>query len=53
MQHTSFADANPARENILTRLRCAKYFVEPHIQSFAEFRCWKGKRVLEEPMGWL
>ena len=24
-----------------------KYFVEPHIPGFADFNCWKGKRVLE------
>jgi SAM-dependent methyltransferase len=24
-----------------------KYFVEPHIVSFADFACWNGKRVLE------
>ncbi|MCP4746732.1 MAG: class I SAM-dependent methyltransferase [Desulfobacteraceae bacterium] len=24
-----------------------KYFVEPHIRSFADFRKWKGKKVLE------
>jgi len=23
-----------------------KYFVEPHIPRFAEFECWKGKKVL-------
>lgn len=24
-----------------------KYFVEPHVPLFAEFSCWKGKKVLE------
>ena len=28
-----------------------KYFVEPHIPSFAEFERWKGKRVLEVGCG--
>ena len=24
-----------------------KYFVEPHIPRFAQFECWRGKKVLE------
>jgi 2-polyprenyl-3-methyl-5-hydroxy-6-metoxy-1,4-benzoquinol methylase len=24
-----------------------KYFIEPHIPTFAQFECWRGKRVLE------
>src|SRR6266550_7963985 len=24
-----------------------KYFVEPHIPRFADFECWRGKKVLE------
>jgi SAM-dependent methyltransferase len=29
------------------QVEARKYVVEPHIPAFADFRCWKGKRVLE------
>ena len=32
-------------------VECKKYFVEPHIVPFADFRKWKGKRVLEISCG--
>ncbi|WP_082734034.1 class I SAM-dependent methyltransferase [Polycladidibacter hongkongensis] len=33
------------------QVEARKYFVEPHIPRFAEFECWKGKRVLEVGCG--
>ena len=29
------------------QVEARKYMVEPHIPAFADFACWKGKRVLE------
>lgn len=34
-------------ERYFDEVEARKYFVEPHIPGFAEFECWRGKRVLE------
>jgi len=37
----------PGSREYFDEVETRKYFVEPHVPAFAQFECWKGKRILE------